>query len=579
MPHAPGLPQALLLLAAAVLVAVAFRRMKLSPVLGYLLAGAALGPAGARVVTEPEQVEAIAELGIVFLLFSIGLELSLARMWQLRRMVFGLGGAQMAVTGALIVAAAMTLGAPWTAAVVLGGGLALSSTAMVLRLLEERRETSTRTGRAAVSVLLFQDLAVVPLLALVPLLGGEGGGAAGALGVAVGKALLAVGVIVFVGRIVVRPVLHVVAAARSPEVFTGTTLLIALGVGWLTGLAGLSMALGAFLAGLVIAETEFRHQVEGDIEPFRGLLLALFFVAVGLGLDVSLLVREAPLLLGLALALAAGKALVLAPLALAFGMRRGEAAQVGLTLAQGSEFGFVLFALAAAAGALPAALGGRAEVVVALSMALTPLWMALGRRLAARFPAPSPASADASAISEELAGHVLIAGFGRVGQTLARMLEERGLPYLALDLDRGRVAAARRRGLPVYFGDASRAEVLRAAGLSRAAAAVVTLDDARAAEHAVAVIHGHDRDLPVLVRARDTSRVAPLEEAGARVVVPELVEGSLELGERLLTQMGDAREEARRLADLFRADDYARLDAIVPPGDGDAGDEAREAGG
>ena len=558
-----GLSEILVVLAAAVAVVLVFRRLRVTPVLGYLAAGVLIGPHGAGVI-DAQRVQALAELGVVFLLFSIGLERSLQRMGQLRRLVFGLGTAQVAATAALAALFASLAGLPAGGALVIGGGLALSSTAVVLRMLGERRELSTRFGRVCLSVLLFQDLAVVPLLALVPALAGAGGSAAGALGTALAKGVGALVVIAAGGRLLVQPLLRAVARARVPELFTGVTLLIALGVGWLTSLAGLSMALGAFLAGVVIAETEFRHQVEGDIEPFRGLLLALFFMTVGMGIDLALLAGRLPLVLALVAALVAGKAGVLAALSRLFGLPGGMAARVGLTLAQGGAFGFVLFALAASAGALDGDAAALASLVAAFSMAATPGLVWLGERAERRLSPRREATGDEiAAAAGELHGHVVIAGYGRVGQTLGRLLEDQRIPHVALDADAALVEAARRHGLPAFFADAARAEILRAAGVEHAAAVVVTLDEPRAAERAVAAVRRASDAVPVLVRARDTAHSRQLRAVGATAVVPEVVEGSLELGETLLRALERPLDEVRGALDAFRADDYARLEGLV----------------
>ncbi|MEW5931677.1 MAG: cation:proton antiporter, partial [Gemmatimonadota bacterium] len=355
---------------------------------------------------------------------------------------------------------------------------------------------------------------------------------------------------------------------RTPELFTGVVLLLVLGVGWLTELAGLSMALGAFLAGLLVAETEYRPQVEADVEPFRGVLLALFFMTVGMGVDLRLLASHAPLVAALVLGLVALKAAVAGALCRLAGLSAAVAAQVGLTLAQGGEFGFVLFALAAAEGVLAPRTEQLAVLVVALSMTVTPLLLLAGR-LAGRRLAPAPTTLEeVEEETHDLRGHVLVAGFGRVGRTLARVLESQRVAYVALDLDAERVAAARAGGAPVFFGDAARPEVLRAAGGGRARAAVVTLDDPEAARRTVEALRRLSPELTVLARARDVTHTGPLERSGADVVVPEVAEGSLQLGGALLRALGESAPEAERVLDSFRADGYAALRGLPPPGPG-----------
>lgn len=556
----------LIILAAAIVVVPLFRRLRITPVLGYLLAGLLIGPHALGFIHETEAVEALAEFGVVFLLFAIGLELSLDRLLAMRRHVFGMGTLQVVITGAAFFLLARMAGLGAAEAFVLGGGLALSSTAVVLRMMEESGDVHTRAGRMALAVLLLQDLAVVPLLTVVPLLGGAGGSLLPSLGIAAAKALGAMALIVFTGRLLLRPLLRTVAAARTPELFTGITLFLALGVSWLTGLAGLSMALGAFLAGLLISETEYRHQVEGDIEPFRGLLLALFFMTIGMEIDVRLLAENAGLVLAGLAAVVLVKTAVITGLARAFGQARGTAVFVGFSLAQGGEFAFVLFTLAMAGGALSRGVGGIALLVVALSITITPLLLRLGRAASERLRSrPTGDMGDLEGEAHDLRKHVLVLGLGRAGRTVVRVLEAHGTEYVGLDLDPDTVARDRQRGLPVFYGDGTRTEVLRAAGLARASGVVVTLDEPSAATRAVRAIRAEDRDIPVMVRARDTGQCGPLEVAGATGVVPELVEGSLQLGGRLLLALGEPRDEVdAALADL-RENSYLGLIDLPAP--------------
>ncbi len=558
----------LIILAAAIIVVPLFRRLRITPVLGYLLAGLLIGPHALGLVRELEVIETLAEFGVVFLLFAIGLELSLERLLAMRRHVFGMGSLQVVLTTAAFYALGRAAGLGAADAFVLGGGLALSSTAVVLRMLEENGDMHSRGGRMALAVLLLQDLAVVPLLTIVPLLGGDGGSLLPSLGIAAAKALGAMGLIIITGRLLLRPVLRTVAAARTPELFTGITLFLALGVSWLTGLAGLSMALGAFLAGLLISETEYRHQVEGDIEPFRGLLLALFFMTIGMGIDVRLLASNAPLVLGGVLALVVVKAVVIAGLARAFGQPAGTAVFVGLALAQAGEFAFVLFTLAIGAGAMSREVGGIALLIVALSIAITPVLLRLGRTAAARLrkKAIEDPMDQLDREAHDLRKHVLILGLGRAGRTVVRLMEAHGTEYLGLDLDPDTVSAERVRGVPVFYGDGTRAEVLRAAGLRRASGVIVTLDDPAAAARALRAIRAENDDIPIMVRARDTGQCGPLAAAGATGVIPELVEGSLQLGGRMLLALGESRDEVEAaLADL-RENSYSRLIDLPQPG-------------
>ena len=552
----------LIILAAAVGIVPLFRRLRASSVLGYLVAGLVIGPFGLDLIHHVEAAQVLAQFGVVFLLFAIGLELSIERLRALRRYVFGLGTAQLVTTGLVIWAAARGLGLESGAALVLGGGLALSSTAIVLQMLVERHELGTQHGRVAFSVLLLQDLAVVPLLTLVPLLARAGAPVLPALGLALVKGAGLV-VIVWVGRLALRPVLRLVARGGAPELFTGIALLLVLGAGWLTESAGLSMALGAFLAGVLIAETEYRPQVVGDIQPFRGILLALFFVTVGMGINPDLARERAPLLLGLLGALLLTKAAALAMLGRAFGLSAAVATSVGLMLAQGGEFGFVLFSFARRAGALSVETEQLAVLVVGLSMLATPLLLLAGRAAGQQLGHSADVGASIAEETRGLRGHVLIAGFGRVGQTLARLLETGRIPYAALDLDPELVTQARSRELPVMYGDASRMEVLKAAGIERARAVVVTLDEPEAAARAVHVARSLLPELPILVRARDAHQCARLELSGATGVVPEVVEGSLQLGGTLLRSLGQPSEQVEQVLGGFRRQAYSQLEGLI----------------
>ena len=567
MEEAHLLAPVLIILAAAIAVVSVFRRARFSPVIGYLFAGVLIGPHGLGLIRELETVAELAEFGVVFLLFAIGLDLSFPRLFAMRRNVFGMGTLQVVISAAVIVTLARLAGLPVPEALVLGGGLALSSTAVVMRILQDEGAVHTRAGRMAFAVLLLQDLAVVPLLTIVPLLGGEGGTVVRDLGIAAAKAAAALVIIVAAGRLLLRPVLRAVAAARTSELFTAITLFVALGVSWATALAGLSMALGAFLAGLLISETEYRHQVEADIAPFRGLLLALFFMTIGMGIDVRLLAHSAGVVAAGVGVLLLVKAAVAAVLARAFGQPPGTALFVGFALAQAGEFGFVLVTLGMRGGAVSDRVGGLAMLVIAISIALTPLLMMAGyaaARRVHRHPGGDPL-AELEGEAGDLRGHALLLGLGRAGRTIARLLEATEREYVALDHDPEAVAAGRRMGIPVFFGDASRSEVLRAAGLGRASAVVVTLDDSPSAARAVRAIRAEDGDVPVVVRARDTSQCDPLQEAGATAVVPELVEGSLQLGGRLLRALGEPDDAVQAALAEMRENSYLRLiDARAP---------------
>ncbi|HEY0837882.1 MAG TPA: monovalent cation:proton antiporter-2 (CPA2) family protein [Azospirillum sp.] len=558
MPHSAFLFDALFLLLAAVILVPLLQRLRIPPVLGYLAAGVILGPYTPGPVVDLEDTRTLAEFGVVFLLFAIGLELPVTRLRAMRRYIFGLGFLQVLVTSVILGGAAWAAGLDTAAAVVVGGTLAFSSTATVLTMLAERSETVTRLGRIAVAVLIFQDLAVVPILALLPLLAGDSASIPAALALAGVKAVAAIAVIFLLGRFVVGPAYRYVAAARNPELFTAANLLLVLAVGWGTAEAGMSMALGAFLAGLLLADTAYRHQVEADIEPFRGLLLGLFFMTVGMSIDLPLVGAKAGSILALTFGLLAVKGLVLFGLTLAFGMALPAALRVALLLGQGGEFAFVVFGKAMVLGVVDVEDGQTLLAVVALSMALTPPLAALGRHVAKRverqwglerFPVET----------SDLKRHVVIAGYGRVGRAVARVLSAHDIPWVALDLDPQRVSRARDRGMPVYYGDASQEGVLRAAGIGRAHAAAITLNRPRMAEKAVECIRRTAPDLPIIARAHDLSQRRVLEKGGASAVVPETMEASLQIAGLMLRAAGMTAEGVDQYLVDVRQNNYEAL--------------------
>ncbi len=555
----------LVFLIAAVVVVPAFRRLRTSPVLGYLAAGILVGPYGLAIIRDTGNARTLAEFGVVFLLFMIGLEFPVSRLRLLGRYVFGLGALQVAITGTIVGTIAWALGANGEAALIIGGGLALSSTAFVLQLLTERGERAAPFGNISFAILLFQDLAIVPLLMLVTLLG-EGGGEGSfvtAMGFAAVKAAAALILVVGIGRLILRPVYRIVAEARSSELFVATTLLVVLGTGWLLSLVGVSMALGAFLAGLLLSETEYRHQVEADVRPFRGILLGLFFMTVGMSIDIGLIRNElAPIAL-LVVGLMAGKTVVTAALCRGAGLPTGVSVRVGLLLSQGGEFGFILFLTAGALGLLAPETTQILLAAVTLSMVATPLMAYLGQQFSTLLERREKVPvAGIEQMGDDLHDHVLLAGFGRVGQTVAKILSAAGIPYVALDLDTARIAACRARGMPVFFGDASRIEILNAAGADRARGAVITIDQL-AADRIVAALHEFFPDLPVFVRARDLHHGRHLEAGGATRAVPETLEASLQLGAIVMTSMGANADEVMGIIQALRNDDYAALGDTV----------------
>ena len=564
----PHLREVIIFLIAAGVMVPLLHRLRVSPVLGYLVAGGVIGPFGLglwvvefpllahAVIADLQGVQALAELGVIFLLFMIGLELSLERLWAMRRLVFGLGSLQILVTATIIGLIAWEFGNSVPASIVLGACLALSSTAIVMQILIQSRRLATPLGRSSFSILLMQDLAVVPILFVVGVLGA---GAEGNVGVdlvlALAKAVLTIGLIYALGRLVLRPVLRLVAQTRSPEMFMAAILLTVIGIAAITAAAGLSMALGAFLAGLLLAETEYRHEIEVDIEPFKGLMLGLFFMSVGMGIDWRVVGDEPVWIAASVLGLFVLKSLVTAGLCRAFGLPRHTSIEAGLLLGQGGEFAFVVVGLAMSLALLPAEVGQFMLIVAGLTMLATPFVAWTAGRLAARLERGADAAAhegDLGALAE-LEGHVILAGFGRVGRTLASTLEAEGIPYLALDIDPLNVARARAEKLPVFYGDASRLDMLNRAHIEKANAVVITMDDPRATERIVGEIRRTWSLVPVYARARDGAHAARLVEAGASCAVPETIEASLQLAGRVLAGLGASENVVRRRLEHQRA--------------------------
>ncbi|HRP98471.1 MAG TPA: monovalent cation:proton antiporter-2 (CPA2) family protein [Rhodocyclaceae bacterium] len=558
-----------------------FHRFRVSPVLGYLIIGGIVGPFGLGLfvehlpwlgyatISDLAGVQALAELGVIFLLFMIGLELSLDRLWAMRKLVFGLGSLQILVTAAVIGLVAWEFGNSPAASTVLGACLALSSTAIVMQLLTERRALASPLGRSSFSILLMQDLAVVPILFLVGVLGAKTGGDVGlALVLALGKAAAVIIGIYLGGRVLLRPLFNMVARSRSAEMFMAATLLIIVGAATITGLSGLSMALGAFLAGLLLAETEFRHQIEVDIEPFKGLLLGLFFMSVGMGIDYRVVADAFGWIVASVLGLFVIKSIVTAALCVLFGLPRHVSLEAGLLLGQGGEFAFVVVGLAMSLGLLPADVGQFMLIVTGLTMVVTPLVATTASRLSqwleSRQVRPGGAVPDDDlSAAGELQGHVLLAGFGRVGCMLARVLDADGIPFVAIDNSAFNVAEARQLGLPVYFGDVSRLELLRRAHADTAAMLVLTIDDARATEQVLQLVRAEWPQLRVIARARDALHAAHLIDLGATEVIQETLESGLQMAGRVLHLAGSPEEAVRRRTDAQRELEMAALRELV----------------
>jgi monovalent cation:proton antiporter-2 (CPA2) family protein len=564
-PHAEEIPylhEIVIFLTAAGIVIPFMHRFRIAPVLGYLIIGALIGPFGLALfadnlpvlryatITDLDGVRVVADLGVVLLLFVIGLELSLKRLWEMRRLVFGLGSAQILISGTIIGLAAWGFGNSPAAAIVLGACLALSSTAMVMEILTSRRELGSTVGRSSFAILLMQDLAVVPILFLVGVLGAQSGdGLLGQVAIALGKAVVTILAIGVVGRLVLRPLYRLAATASSRELFMSITLLVVISTAAITAAAGLSMALGAFLAGLLLAETEYRHEIEVDIEPFKGLLMGLFFMSVGMGIDFRLVMAEGAWIIASVAGLIVLKALVTGLLCLAYGLPKGAAAETGLLLGQGGEFAFVVVGLAMTMGLVAGPAGQFMLIVASLSMMVTPLIAMLGKRIAATVQEREAGAGDAPA---DVSGHVIIAGFGRVGRMVAGLLDAEGIPWLAIDRDAQAVSRLRKEGCQVLYGHADRMELLRRANAASAQAIVITMNDRVAASHTVIAVRRAWPDIPVIVRAHDAATAAEYLKCGASEAVPETLEASLQLGGRVLARLGAPADVVGRRIDEAR---------------------------
>lgn len=563
----PHLREALLFLALAGILVPLLQRYRVSNVLGFLVVGLIVGPWGLGRLADDlpwlqwvtfstgPGVAALAEIGVMFLMFSIGLELSLERLWAMRRAVFGVGSLQMLLTGAVVGLIALSFGHELQASLLIGLILAFSSTAVVMQLLVARRELGTPTGRSVFSVLLLQDLAVVPALILVATLGGQGASGIGlSVVIAMLKAVAAIAFIYLLGRRVIRPLFHWFAGSRQADTFMALTLLSSLGIASLTWFAGLSMALGAFLAGLLLAETEFRHEVEVMIEPFRGLLMGLFFMFVGMGIDPAAILGNPVWLLTALLGLFLLKSVIVGLLMRAFGMTAGRSVEAGLMLGQGGEFAFIVVGAALVANVLERDIAAFLMLLIGLSLFVTPMFASLGRVLGERIErARAPPTGVEAELPHGLDGHVVIAGFGRVGQLMAGLLDAQGIAWIAIDDRPATAADFHARGLPVFVGDATRLDLLRRLDIESARAVVLTMDQPAAALRALAVLRQHWPAVPVLARARDEANAAELRRAGASDVVPEALESALQLGARVLDAAGLPEDAVSRLVDLERS--------------------------
>ncbi len=543
---------ALIVLGTAAVVAPVVHRLKVSPVLGFLVVGALLGPHGLGrlaefsrtvdwvTVTGEKQIAFIADLGIVFLLFFIGLELSMRRLLTMRRLVFGLGGAQTLVTTIVISLVGRWFGLSGAASLIIGACLALSSTAIVMELLSGQRRMMSTTGRTSFAILLAQDLAVVPLLFLVSALGSAADGATLLQGVAVAlaEAVIAVIVIIVVGRLVLKPLFRLAAGTDNPEFFMAATLLISVGSGVIAAYAGLSMALGAFIAGLLLAETEYRRAVEAMIDPFRGLLLGVFFFSVGMHVDLAFIVREPLIVLGGFLAMIVIKAVLLAPLCRLFGVPWAASVETGLLLAPGGEFAFIGIGLATQLGLVAANVSAGVLAMVSLTMATLPFVGLFARRAGHIFAHEVAADPLFTVLPpDDHAKRVIVVGHGRVGQLVSGLLEEHNIPYIACDRDTNLVARWRQLGRPIYYGDASNPLFLQRCGIDEATGVIVTLDTA-AVDDVVRAVRARRPDVMIVARAHDAQHARHLYSLQVTDTVPETIEASLQLAESALVGLG-----------------------------------------
>lgn len=562
--------EVLIILATAGIAVPFLQRLKLSPVLGFLLVGLLVGPSGLGrlfsgipilseiTISQSTDIALVGELGIVFLLFVIGLELSFERLWTMRRYVFGLGSAQVVASAAAIAGLLAIAGTPPVAALVLGLALGLSSTAIVVEVLSRQKRFASTSGRVAFSVLLLQDLAVVPILMVVTALGTSSDGPVLLnLIYALGQSLIVMGVIVALGRLALRPLFRLVAGAQSTELFMAATMFIVIATAVATAAAGLSMALGAFVAGLLLAETEFRREIATIIEPFKGLLLGVFFMTVGMGIDLQAVLGDPTSVLVGAVALVVIKSAIIWGLATWwFGVSRGAALEAALLLGPGGEFAFVVLGLAAASGVVPGELSAMALAAVSITMAMIPLMSRLGSWGSPKIQRPELTEEARELPPEDSQARAIIVGYGRVGQLIGQMLEASNIPFIASDVDMRGVSEARRGAKPVYYGDASRAAFLRQCGIGNARALIITVGSSRIAEEVVRAARSVRPDIVIVARARDAAHAGALYRLGVTVAVPETIEASLQLSEAALVglgvPMGKAIAATHEKRDIFR---------------------------
>ena len=571
--------EALIILGSAAVVIPIFYRLKLSPVLGFLLVGMAVGPFGLGAfaaqypalswVTIPnhEDIELVAEFGVVFLMFMIGLELSFERLRTMRNFVFGLGSTQLLLSSLVLASLLLFAGLDLVPALIIGVALAMSSTAVVVQVLSEEKRLGTVVGRSSFAVLLFQDIAVVPVLFGVSMLALDiEGGVLGRFGLALGQAALAVVALIAGGRLLLRPLFRQVAKTRSPELFMAACLLVIMGTSLITAIAGLSAAMGALIAGLLLAETEYRRQVEVLIEPFKGLLVGVFLISVGMTLDLVQVAEQPFAVVFAAASLVALKALIVAPAARLFGLSWLTGIQAGLMLGAGGEFSFVLINLAMSENLVPAAAGEFALLTAAITMASIPLLSKLGKLLEQRMPAGANDPIAQIAVPDDETPRVIIAGFGRVGEVVASMLDTHGVPYVAIDSDIRVVSKGRENGKQVFYGDMKSVDFLRRCHIGTARAVVITMDSRAAVDRVVAVARAERKDLQIIARAKDARHAAHLYRMGVSHAVPETIEASLQLSEAVLVDVGVAMGPVIASIHEKRSEFQAQIQEAAPEG-------------
>ena len=542
------LQEGVIYLIAALITVPISKKLGFGSVLGYLVAGIAIGPFGLGFIQDAEHILHFAELGVVFLLFVIGLELQPSRLWVLRRMVFGLGSAQVIISAGVIAALAMLFGLAPPGAVLVGLILALSSTAFVLQLLAEKKQLTTTHGRAAFAILLFQDLAVIPLIAILPMFGASAAQGFRMTGLVIAVAII--GGLIVGGRYLLRPVLRIAARTQIPEIFTATALLVVIGAALLMQAAGMSMVLGAFIAGMLLADSEFRHELEADIAPFKGLLLGLFFIAVGMSVNIGLLVQQPGSIMLIVICLMLAKAVVLFPLARRFGVcdTRG-AASLAAVLSQGGEFAFVLFAIVARQQILNPGVIDQLILAVAVSMLLTPVIYLLNEQILRRMNQEEEPEYDQM---EDQRHPVIIAGFGRIGQIVGRLLAVVGRPFTALEIDASQVDVVRKYGNIVHYGDASKLDLLRAAGAGQATLFVLAIDDIQASVKTAQTVTRHFPNLTIVARARNRRHEYHLMDLGIEHIFRETLLSSLAMSEQVLFDLGFEKNEVNYIIRSFR---------------------------